>query len=1418
MIVIKRIRYGLLYRFVKNTLLMFIASSLYISSGNAAEVKKLDRTDIDMVKRVITLGHVRNAPINSSKTNELQFDKVVVDSPLASPLHQRYQQSYLGVPVWGKQFIAHKNAVHEIVNINGEYVERLSGQLNMQKILKTVLSADQAIALAKEYVMSKGIVGQQYSNNATDVACIAGEHLPKQCDNKKHTNQQENFRGFLDDSAKLFLYLEQGEQLIYQVKLTYQSQSHYAMRILLVNAITGLIVDEWDNLKTAEATGPGGNAKVGRYVYGTDFDAMPATESNGICRLENNNVKTIDLNHQTSGGDVHSFSCYENTEREVNGAYSPLNDAHFFGNIIFDMFQDWYNFAPLSFQLTMRVHYGSNYENAFWNGSSMTFGDGGSRFYPLVSLDVSAHEVAHGVTDQNSDLIYSGQSGGMNEAFSDMAGEAAEFYLRGQNDWLMGADIFKGGSSLRYFEDPTRDGRSISHTEQYTNGIDVHYSSGIYNRAFFLLANTEGWGIQKAFDVMVDANVNYWTPNSTFNEGACGVIDAAHRRGYIVLDVIAAFEQVGVICQTLPFVDVDEDLMSDYWETKYGLDPTNAADAIADLDNDLLTNLEEYQRGTLPNDIDSDDDTLSDYIEINTYNSNPTNPDTDSDDLDDGEEISAGTGILDSDSDDDLMTDGWEVIFSLNPLVDDSANDDDNDGRNNLLEYNQGTNPREVELVSAEPNSEFMAAQHIPAAFSFAYSQNIGNKTENTSTSIPHVTIIGAGNNSYDYYSFDVDVVPSKVIFDIDYGYEANKDDAVDIYLFLYDSDEVLLAQNDDASKSYGAQGSSSQVDSFLEFEFTETGRYTLKVARYPNALIPVDDTYQLHISLENATLDTDRDGMSDEWEDLYGLDKNNASDASGDIDEDGLTNIEEYRLSTNPTLADTDADGLTDLEEVRVYNTDPQLVDSDNDTINDYDEIITHATNPNKKDSDEDGLDDYQELFIYLTDPNDQDSDDDGMPDKYEVEGLLNPNNAADASLDADSDGLSNLEEFSFGTSPSVADTDVDGLSDFIEVKTLNSNPLVNDTDSDGMTDFWEYTHNLNLLQNDAESDPDGDDFSNLIEYRFHSNPNDRDSIPDLNVSYSIDGSNNLNRILVEIGKQTLIGTINFDGDYEGVAFDLDNNLYAIEDRNDQLLKINPNSAQAVIVGNLNLNRSFYSVGLSINEKNQLFMVATNSTNSYLYRIDKLTGTATEIGALGINGVDSIAWDIHHLYGLRTGDDHELVRINPDTGAAIIVGAINGVTLNEQSGLSVDANLNLVGLTETGKLFRINKETAETSLLAHISDSYESLAIITDHDGDGLPNIWEVKYGLNPKDASDAATDTDTDGLTNLQEFHALTSPIERDTDQDGLSDMAELRLGLNPNLRDSDGDGVIDSNEDIARLLYESKYKGWRLKLLKN
>src|SRR5690606_24215107 len=147
-------------------------------------------------------------------------------------------------------------------------------------------------------------------------------------------------------------------------------------------------------------------------------------------------------------------------------------------------------------------HYSTNYENAFWEPATQTmyFGDAFNTCYPPVSLAVLAPEVTHGFTEQNSALEYSLQPGGLYEPCSDMAGEAAEFFFKGENDFLIGGEIFKApGEALRYMEDPTLDGISIGSANDYYDGLNVHYSSGVYNKAFYLLATSDGWDTYKAF-------------------------------------------------------------------------------------------------------------------------------------------------------------------------------------------------------------------------------------------------------------------------------------------------------------------------------------------------------------------------------------------------------------------------------------------------------------------------------------------------------------------------------------------------------------------------------------------------------------------------------------------------------------------------------------------------------------------------------------------------------------------------------------------------------------------------------------------------------------------------------------------------------------------------------------------------------
>ncbi|MEU1463559.1 M4 family metallopeptidase [Streptomyces sp. NPDC005727] len=146
-----------------------------------------------------------------------------------------------------------------------------------------------------------------------------------------------------------------------------------------------------------------------------------------------------------------------------------------------------------------RVHYGSNYVNAFWDDSCfcMTYGDGEGDNHPLTALDVAGHEMSHGVTSNTAGLEYSGESGGLNEATSDIFGTGVEFYAKNatdKGDYLIGEkiDINGDGTPLRYMDKPSKDGGSADYWSAGVGDKDVHESSGVANHFFYLLSEGSG--------------------------------------------------------------------------------------------------------------------------------------------------------------------------------------------------------------------------------------------------------------------------------------------------------------------------------------------------------------------------------------------------------------------------------------------------------------------------------------------------------------------------------------------------------------------------------------------------------------------------------------------------------------------------------------------------------------------------------------------------------------------------------------------------------------------------------------------------------------------------------------------------------------------------------------------------------------
>jgi vibriolysin len=201
--------------------------------------------------------------------------------------------------------------------------------------------------------------------------------------------------------------------------------------------------------------------------------------------------------------------------------------------------RDSYNGSGI--QLRSTVHHSSNYVNAFWNGTQMVYGDGnGVDSGPLgKSLDVTVHELTHAVTENESGLIYSNESGALNEGMSDIFSAYCESWTKGwamdAPVWMIGDDIWTPSTpndALRYMANPTQDGSSKDYyPERYTGSSDnggVHWNSGIANLAFKLLSTggthprgktttvVTGIGVQKAGKIFYEANANCMTASSNF--------------------------------------------------------------------------------------------------------------------------------------------------------------------------------------------------------------------------------------------------------------------------------------------------------------------------------------------------------------------------------------------------------------------------------------------------------------------------------------------------------------------------------------------------------------------------------------------------------------------------------------------------------------------------------------------------------------------------------------------------------------------------------------------------------------------------------------------------------------------------------------------------------------------------------------
>ncbi|MGZ5417771.1 MAG: M4 family metallopeptidase [Nocardioides sp.] len=273
-----------------------------------------------------------------------------------------------------------------------------------------------------------------------------------------------------------------------------------------VDARTGALIRTEQQIQTAEGSGQtlySGTVPLTTTLASGTYQLKDASRGNTYTTDMNN--KTDSMVCQLFGRNCATGTLFTDADNVWgNGTnanrQSAAADAQYGTNVTWDYYKNVHGrngiFGDGSGSYN-RVHYGNGYVNAFWDGTKMTYGDGdGVDFGPLVSLDVAGHEMSHGVTENTANLTYSGESGGLNESTSDIFGTLVEFYAANANDpgdYLIGEEFdLAQHLGFRRMDKPSSDGSSYDCYTPTIGQADVHYSSGVGNHFFYLLAEGSG--------------------------------------------------------------------------------------------------------------------------------------------------------------------------------------------------------------------------------------------------------------------------------------------------------------------------------------------------------------------------------------------------------------------------------------------------------------------------------------------------------------------------------------------------------------------------------------------------------------------------------------------------------------------------------------------------------------------------------------------------------------------------------------------------------------------------------------------------------------------------------------------------------------------------------------------------------------
>ncbi len=443
-------------------------------------------------------------------------------------VHYRYQQYFNGRPVAYSMLIVH-TLKGRIISLNGDYYPGLSdvfqSNFSESEALRKAIDAIGASKYAWEDLPMESMI--KYIDNQ-----LSATYYPKGelvYISKNNSLKVEDFR------------------LAYKFNL--YAMEPMSRTNIFVDASNGEILFTENLIHTSNVIGTAHTKYSGIKSFTTDSTAP------GSYRLRETGrglgVETLNFKNGTSTAAAIDFTDTDNDWNNINAQKDEVaTDAHWGAEQTYDYFKNSYNRNSIDgngFKLRSYVHYSNNYNNAFWNGQYMTYGDGnGTTFSPLTALDVCGHEITHGLTSNTANLVYQNESGGLNESFSDIFGTTIEYYGRnGAGNWKIGEDMTPGGNGIRSMQNPKLFNHPNTYLKQYwiaaggTDNGGVHTNSGVQNYWYYLMCQggsgtndnakaytVPGMGMVKAGAISFRSLTFYLTPNSQFSDARFYAIQA----------------------------------------------------------------------------------------------------------------------------------------------------------------------------------------------------------------------------------------------------------------------------------------------------------------------------------------------------------------------------------------------------------------------------------------------------------------------------------------------------------------------------------------------------------------------------------------------------------------------------------------------------------------------------------------------------------------------------------------------------------------------------------------------------------------------------------------------------------------------------------------------------------------------------